>query len=374
MNRQPFMRPILHGPRFDGGGVPFEVLGDLAALEQMLVEVAKHKFRQANAGRIRAPRGFSDRVQLQLVAVADGSAVVEIALAVASAMLPGLEPERGYMIEARDAIVEGIAAAGAGQPITAFLPETTLGYFDRFGRSLRDGEWIELERAGRQSVRFDREVRRRLVLASPSANELTEEVALRGRVPEADQQTRSFHLLLTDGRKVKMPIDEAHLEVVIEAFNGWRSGQGVEVRGIGRFDRNNRLLGVDSVVDVTLLDPLDVAARIEELGTLRDGWLDGAGIAPSRDGLAWLEAWLTSPAAENLPAPHLYPTPEGGVQAEWTIGASEVSAEIDLENKSAAIHRLDLSTGADTEDVLDLVDPVALERLAAILASAETAG
>lgn len=120
--------------------------------------------------------------------------------------------------------------------------------------------------------------------------------------------------------------------------------------------------------------PLDVAARIEELGTLRDGWLDGAGIAPSRDGLAWLEAWLTSPAAENLPAPHLYPTPEGGVQAEWTIGALEVSAEIDLENKSAAIHRLDVNTGADAEDVLDLVDPAALERLAAILASAETAG
>ncbi|MEI6604820.1 MAG: hypothetical protein WCP35_05895, partial [Verrucomicrobiota bacterium] len=72
---------------------------------------------------------------------------------------------------------------------------------------------------------------------------------------------------------------------------------------------------------------IDVAARCEELAQLKDGWLDGEGKAPTKEGLAaFTQAW-DGASAEALPLPYLYPTPEGGIQMEWRQGDWEISAE-----------------------------------------------
>ena len=52
--------------------------------------------------------------------------------------------------------------------------------------------------------------------------------------------------------------------------------------------------------------------------------------------------------------PYLYPTPEGRVQTEWSLGAHEVGLEIDLEYHIAEWHRLDLNRGTVCEMELDL--------------------
>lgn len=366
------MRPVLHGPRFEGGSVPFELLRDLAVLEELVVEVAKHRFLQAHERRRRVPRGFTARVELRLTRIEDGSAAVAIDLVVPADLLPETEPERRYAFEARDAIVNGIAAAAAGRAIADHLPAAALSYFDRLGRGLRDGEWIEFHRDRDPSpVRFDREVRRRLVLASPTAKELTEETSVRGRIPEADQHVSTFQLMLPEGRKIKAPIEAPHLDLVLEAFNGWRQGQSVEIRGVGRFDRNNRLLSLDSVHDITLLDPLDVVARLDEIAALSDGWLDGEGMAPSRAGTEWLASWLSASEMAEFPMPRLYPTPEGGVQAEWTLGTVEISLEIDLVRRRGTLHRLDLASNGESELDLELESPEAAQQLARELRDAE---
>ena len=41
MNVEPFLKPRLTGPRFEGGAVPLHVLADFAVLEQMIVDIAK---------------------------------------------------------------------------------------------------------------------------------------------------------------------------------------------------------------------------------------------------------------------------------------------------------------------------------------------
>lgn len=70
--------------------------------------------------------------------------------------------------------------------------------------------------------------------------------------------------------------------------------------------------------------------RITELKALKQGWLDGDG-APINDYyLKLFTKMLIDLNKQNgLPLPHLYPTPEGMLQAEWSAGSWEISAETD---------------------------------------------
>lgn len=109
-----------------------------------------------------------------------------------------------------------------------------------------------------------------------------------------------------------------------------------------------------TAAQINILDPLDVPARLDEFRNMRDGWLDGEGIAPARAGLDWLTESFERWYPDNAPLPFTYPTPSGGVQFEWSAGRQEISIEVDLRTRQAAWHRLDMSTLSDDERELNL--------------------
>lgn len=354
MNAKPFLRPRLTGARFDGRAIPLELLKDLAVIEEMIVEIAKSEFLEDHPDRKRSPRGFTEDVALKLTAVEEGSAIPLISLFVANAALFPSDSEV-YFERARDSVIRAISAAEKHQGITDHLPEKSLGYFDRIGRSLREGEAMEFQLPdGAGVARLTKETRRNLLLASDKVKELTEEVTIRGLVPEADQADMSFEVQLADGRKIKAPLDTQHLDTVLDAFNGYQAGTRVLLQGVGRFNRSERLLRLDSVEHISLLDPLDVPARLDEIALLKDGWLEGTGLTPTKQGLAWLSAAFAKHYPDELPLPYVYPTPEGGLQMEWTLGTAEASLEIDLESHVASWHVLDLQTETDTSHSVQL--------------------
>lgn len=363
-----FLRPRLCGARFEGTAIPLEILRDLAVLEEMVIEVAKWRFLQDHPDRRRSPRGFTEGIQLKLTGVEDGSAIPVIILEVDTHDIPGIpSTNQVYFEKAREAIVGAIDAAEHDRAVVDHLPEECLGYFDRIGRSLRDGEAMEFTTPSHSTpARLTRETRRKLVLASSRVKEVTEEVTIRGLVPEADQEKMTFQLQLVDGQRVAGPVHDQHLETIIEAFNGYRSGIRVFLQGIGRYSRQNRLLGLGSVEHISLLDPLDVPARLDELRELKDGWLDGKGQAPSHDGLTWLAARFVR-FPDDLALPHMYPTPEGGVQAEWSLSAREASLEVDLATHQGEWHSFDLKTNEEDTHCFDLDDDGAWDRLIAEL-------
>ena len=100
-------------------------------------------------------------------------------------------------------------------------------------------------------------------------------------------------------------------------------------------------------------------AQLDELRRLRDGWLDGDGIAPSGAGLDWLSERLTQRYPPAAPVPYIYPTPDGGIPAEWTLGRREISLCIDLSTPAAAWFSVDLNTDAVSERALSLDDAAA---------------
>jgi hypothetical protein len=75
-----FMTPRLEGERFTRHAIPFEVLRDLAVLENLVIEAAKWKYLEAHSEHQRVPRGFTEGVSLQLSEVCDGSAIPVIML------------------------------------------------------------------------------------------------------------------------------------------------------------------------------------------------------------------------------------------------------------------------------------------------------
>lgn len=349
----PFLQPRLVGRRFDRHTIPLEFLRDLAALEEMLVDVAKVEFLRANPNRQRSPRRFNDGVSLNLTAVTEGSAVPVIGIEFAEdSLFPAAN--HVYFERARDAMIRAIGAAAADQKITEYLPQKILGYFDRFGRSLRADEAVEFDAPdGESPVRLTREIRRKLLFAS-QVKELTDEVEIRGEVPEADQDDMTFELQMLDGKKVKAPLEPQYLDTVLEAFNAYQSGLRVALRGIGRVNRNGKLVSIESVDEVNVLDPLDVGARLGELGLLTDGWLEGQGVAPKRTGLDWFLDQYNQKYSDELPLPHVYPTPNGGIRLEWLHAQTDASLDVDLTGHRGAWHEVNIATDAEAERALNL--------------------
>lgn len=178
----------------------------------------------------------------------------------------------------------------------------------------------------------------------------------------------TFQLQVINGQKVGAPVDTQHLATVLDAMTGYFHGTRVLLEGIGRYSRSGRLQSIDAVEHISILDPNDVGARIEELRALKDGWLDGSGVAPSADGLTWLSQSFEMQYPEDLPLPFIYPTVERGVQTEWPLGNHEISLEINLDARTGEWHDLDTTTGVAETRTLNLAQPDEWARLAAKIA------
>lgn len=371
MNTEPFLKPRLTGARFDGGVIPLEILADFAVLAEMMVKVAKWKYREDHPLRKRVSRGFTDGIALKLAGVEGGSAkpVILLVAAATNTLLPAFA--QAYFEDAREAIIGAIAAAEGGQTITKYLPPKLLGYFERFGRNLADGEAIEfMEGRTGGPARLTRETRRTLIRAA-SADGVTNNVVIYGMISEMDHQTSSFHIRLADGTKVKAPLNRQHFDTVLEAFNNYHQGMKTRMHASGRLNRANRLQSIEAVEHIHVLDPLDVDARLDELKLLKTGWLDGSGDAPSHAGLDWFAAAFNRTFPDDLPLPHLYPTAEGGVRAEWSISGRELSLDVTLTERSGHWHSLDMGTDAEYAETLFLSDAAGWNRVADLVRLAE---
>ncbi len=349
------LRPRLTGPRFEEHGIPLEMFKDFAALEEMIVEVAKYVYLEDHPNRRRTPRGFTEGVSLKLKAVEKGSAIPVITVESA----PGKQMtlfQPGYFERAVEAIIHTIDAASRKETITAHLPERFLGYFDRIGRSLLKDEAIEFPIPNSdKAAKLTQQTRKNLILASRT-QEITDDVQLRCSVPEIDQDAGTFHIQLVDGTKIKAPLQEQYYETVLQAVHTYRDNTRVLVEGVGRFRRDGKLVGIDSIEHVTSLDPLDVPARLNELRMLRDGWLDGQGKALDEQELDWFAEILSRLYPEELPLPYVYPTIEGNIRLEWAYDTREISMEVDLHVHRGEWDVLDVSTGEEEHRVLNLTN------------------
>lgn len=346
--QQEFVKPKLEGQRFVEHSIPLELLKDFAALEEMLVAIAKWEYLRDYPERKRVLRNFSSGLELRLAQVEEGSAIAAIVLSF-STLIPSHNVT--YFERARTQVVEAIARAADGQEPE--LPAPFLAYFDRVGRGLRDDESMTFDRGTASPARLTPTVRKRLI-DSAHVHEWTEEVMLRGRVCEVDPGRGSFELELRDGSKVKAPLHEQHRTAVFNAALSYPDNDYILVQAIALKDRASRLKSIQTVEQINELDPMDVAMRLDELAQLKAGWLNGKGKGLDKSRLDRLASQFDRYYPGELPLPHIYPTAEGEVQAEWTIGDWEISLEINVESMQSEYQAFNIANYATTEETLDL--------------------
>jgi len=227
------------GKRFINYMLPIDVIRDLSAYEALLIDLAKYLFLRDNPERQRVPRGFSD-MQLAIVNVEKGSAMPTLALV--STEMQNVQMSlfdnniSDYFIQARDLISECIETNVSELPNK--IPIYLLTYFNKLGRSLREGEKLELPiKNSSINAILDLNKRKNLVLAANKAYE--REVELNGFIGDVDYEKGTFRLRLTDGSQVVAPMPEYYIDVIRQS--GGRNRDYVYMKGIALYDSYEHL-------------------------------------------------------------------------------------------------------------------------------------
>ena len=188
-------------------------------------------------------------------------------------------------------------------------------------------------------------------------------VNLRGSVSEIDKSTSSFQLQPIHGDKVRVSASKETLDELNRVLKEGGDNARLLVKGVGvyRYNELEYLMQVDAI---SLIAPLDIAAQLDDLRNLKDGWADGVqhprdwgngyGKAPNHEGLDWLAGKFVREYPSDLPLPRAYPTPEGGVQLEWRLGRHDISLEVDIEGHGGEWNWVDLNSEEEGEKALDL--------------------
>lgn len=370
----PFVQPVYRGARFDDHVLPVELLGDLMVYRDLVADLAAALYRKANPDRPRLPRGFVDGLSLGLSGVAQGSAIPLVERVVDDALPLSLAGD--YFSQAQALIDRALRAANDDAEIPAEFPSELLLRFNRLGRALRDDEHVVWNMAGRDDgPRYDRRVRKRLVLSRAPSYEL--EVDLEGFVVGHDwpQGSPSGRLIVAvQGGNVSVSFGP-------ELANNARRVMGnrepfVRIAGTGIYDRSDRL---QRVIETHALDPMEPAdagrevalqrlsTQLTKIADLRGGWFDGDGAAFEPTLLTAVRGTLISLFDRGASMPFVFPTPDGEVRAEWSPSKPyDVSAAFDPTGRSVYLHSAPgLSAEFDEADVAaDDVDAMATFLLA----------
>ena len=113
-----------------------------------------------------------------------------------------------------------------------------------------------------------------------------------------------------------------------------------------------------------------IEQQVDSLKSLADGWLDGDGRAFDGAALAWSATLLTGIVnGFDLATPHIYPTPDGNVRAEWSRPRWEISAELDSSRKLSEVRAVRLDADEVHERSFSLAEPGQEVLLGSFLAS-----
>jgi len=319
--------------------MPVETVVELAAYRDLVLGVARERFRADHPARQRVPRGFAERLQLRLSTVESGSAVPVLDRVAAPGTLLAADDE---FTHARDVIEDVVAAVAGGVDLPGAFPRDALVLFNRFGQTLRSDEAIELRRGTEMSgATYTREVRKRLVLNHRRT--FQEEVENIGWVSEVDADHMSCLIRLRGGPPgaIPAPLDEVTFAAVKKVLEPKGEGPPVRVSGIGVFDADQRVIRFDSIHDVSVLGDAEELARLDrrfdELAALPAGWLDGEGVALDAVVLDRARRILAELLNFDVPQPRVFPTPEGGVQAEWTVAGHEIGVTFEPDGTLYAV-------------------------------------
>lgn len=362
-----FLRARFAGGRFDAHALPFDILPDLAAYRSLIVAVAKMLFKQRHDSRVRVPKGFEESFTLALTAVRGGSsAIVEARLTDMASLRNQPQGNLGFVRfsefeDARVYVDDLIRRVSKTGDVPADFPVELAGKFNAFGQNLRSDEFIELGVEPLNPVRYDSVIRRNIVLSREQTYENTVDdfFVLNGFIAD----TGTVHVRDATGQLLDFrPLTGSEFEKAKA-----RASERVKLVGTGLFDSSDklrRLIDVQVIYSDDESEAFEFHARLDQIARAEAGWFDGENPAPSPEAVEAMRSALSSIGEldEVASRPHLYPSPEGGVAAEWDHNGWSASLDVFPSSNEAKFHATHLSSRETFRESIGLRDQVALVR------------
>jgi hypothetical protein len=306
--------------RFDGGRfalqeLPVDSVSELTTFQALFVEVAKHTYLNA-FNRRKLPNNFNRAAKLRICATAANTVGTvregryDATLGVA---------ELGVLDECAPKTVEMLADAvrGGGEALSVSVEGRRL--MAKIGESLGEEEVLTIADGTRHRAVLDFPARETLRALAPKPSEtpwLSADV--RAEVEGIDDHEQQFRIR-HEGQVLQVSFDLGERDILMEAVRmrplrlvtgrlsgGPRSAVLRELRVVGAA----REIEVQKVWD-----------RIQALESVPDGWLRGEGTRPTPVVRVRARAVLSRILVVHscIPRPGIFPTPEGGIQAEWVL-------------------------------------------------------
>ncbi len=106
-------------------------------------------------------------------------------------------------------------------------------------------------------------------------------------------------------------------------------------------------------------------SRLKELILLSEGWLDGDGLSVQPAAAKVADMLRVVLENTDTEAPYLYPTPEGGLQAEWFVSEKKLEVTLSIVPDGSVL-LVWIAPGQEKEEHL-AADAVTMETLAALI-------
>lgn len=343
MAKEPFIQPRFVGARFDEHTLPLSAAKDLAAYEELVVKLARQIYLNKHGHRQRIPKGFAEGFHLHLEKVDEGSTKPLLALVMAGSLVTTLPDE---FSEAK-ALINEVIATPEGGKLPPEFPKELYSYFNRIGRSLEPGESLEWtpENTANPSA-LTPASRKRLALAVGSTYEA--EVDIVGQVFTINTEKTGGKLRTGDNKVVDFDFDQPFLNELKEAL-----GSRVlyaHIQGVGVYDVNDRLKSIKQIEQLEIVPHYALTTAIDDLNKLRDGWLEGRGVAPSQSQLNLLSDELVEVFPPGINYPAVVPTEDGNVSLEWIMPAARVELEVNFAESRLELYATDIEAGTFVEE------------------------
>lgn len=328
------LRPRLTGKRFDKHDIPLVVLKDLAAFEGIIRKAARNAFFRENKDKSRVPTGFLKGFSLNIAGVKKGSAVPEIRIEYND---PELFKDKTLSHKYIEIGINDLydlmeKASNSDEEITGISKEYA-SELAKIGKSLHEDEQIEFVRNGK-IIPFNS--RSRLAFLKASKDEsISESKHFIGLVIEVDTEKGTFTLRLISDKSItaKLPRGDDYYAVMDSLTSSrTKSPRKVLMDCVVKSDRQGKVLEVESIEQIALLDARDVPSRLMEFSYLKDGWLGGCGESFDEANLMLLGDMFSNHYPPEWGLPYTYPDEKKNIIWEWEIDEHSVSLHVSTES------------------------------------------
>jgi hypothetical protein len=346
------------GARFEGTRLPLDVLGDLPAFRDLLVSYAAAEWRKAHTDRERLPKNFEKGLLFDLVDIEDGSAMprIEWDRRVPQPQLPDMMDEMEMLVSTSFDRVISLFDHATGPAAALDLTPDNIRALKRFGGNLLPDEKIEFpgsKGSDGNVVYLDKHRRERLITSVRDSYQIrydgTGKLIGSGVDPSGTNGHIDVHT--EEYGTITLPVTP---DRVRSDFDGSIESE-VYFRLHIELDNNEAVRSIVYVFDVDVIPSHVMASlsacrnRIGSLTSLRDGWHDGGGRAPTAKA-ASAASRLLSRKPGMADSYSIFPTDGGGVLFEFVRLGWNHSIEIGPAGKAEIYStEIDGDGEADTE-------------------------